>query len=289
MRIALIILSLLFVMVTAMAEDNPRVTRLMDSFSSSASAAEEAYQEAMRKAEEERLQALTTARDRTITGLKRLVRPRGDVRDQAEIYKQILRLDSSDKDAVGFFTAIGTLEQVLADIEPVVETDLLGNVVGVADDVAQGNLNVRHLTVRSAGYDDGNYAYIAVAGNPIIDKSGTAGRGVNAAAITPQGELLWARTYDTFANAADTQRFINDVQELPRGTAVIIATGDEASGNWAPSGDEVLRSLGGSDGIRAAGHRGSYLLIGRVGLGAGNGIEMVSRRHQGAVQFPPKE
>ena len=108
-------------------EPNPRVDAILETFSEGTDDAQVEYLEAVAEAATERAKAVFEERERAIRDLKRLVNRRGDIAEQALIYKQVLRLDSSEQEAVEFFTAIGTIEQVLADIEPILETDLLGN------------------------------------------------------------------------------------------------------------------------------------------------------------------
>ncbi len=123
------------------AETNPRLQGLMGEFEASSIAAQEAYDQAIRKADGDRVAALLAARERTIVALKSLMAPRGnaieptdekaqgtrsgsstvlaygDIIEQAEIYKCVLSLQHDDPDAVRFFAEIDPLRQVLTSIK----------------------------------------------------------------------------------------------------------------------------------------------------------------------------
>ena len=118
-------------------EDNAKVDQVMKDFTALSDEAEKDYQAKMQEAAAERAEAVAEGREKAVRDLKRLVNKRGDVAEQAMIYKQVLRLERGDEEAVQFFTAIGTIEQVLADLEPVVETDMLGNPIVPADKASE--------------------------------------------------------------------------------------------------------------------------------------------------------
>ena len=101
--------------------------RLMDSFHAVVQEADEELAKEVEKAEAEHRDEINNAVEKTLKGLKRSLRSRSPVEDQIAIYRTILRLNQSDEDAIAFFTSIGTLEEVLADIEPIIEQDFLGN------------------------------------------------------------------------------------------------------------------------------------------------------------------
>lgn len=110
------------------AEELPaKAQRLVDKFHESVREAETERDEAIAKIQQKHAQVLTEAQSAAVRGLKRAVSSRAPFAEQAAIFKTILTLDRTDEDAVEFFTAIGTINQVLADLEPVVEADFLGN------------------------------------------------------------------------------------------------------------------------------------------------------------------
>ena len=91
------------------------------------------------------------------------------------------------------------------------------------------------------------------------------GRGYNLVAIDPtSGQQLWSESFDTFASAAESNRLVNAVERLPRGTIVAGAVRDEASTQLTEPAIAALRSLGGMEDIRGR-YRVSHLLIGVKG------------------------
>ena len=113
----------------AESEKDPKVIRLLDEFTEAVTEAETEAAAIIEEAKAEKNASIIKARDEAVRDLKRLIRRNTDFAEQAGIYKEVLRLDRYDENAITFFTNIGTLEQMLADLEPLVETDLLGNVV----------------------------------------------------------------------------------------------------------------------------------------------------------------
>ena len=133
------------------AETNPLVQRLMQEFETSSAATQEAYDKAIRKADDDRAAALLAARERTIDALKRLITSPGSaiepaethaqgtspgsstafdygsIIERAQIYKHVLSLKRDDPEAVRFMTAIDPLLHVLKSIKP--SSDLHSNAV----------------------------------------------------------------------------------------------------------------------------------------------------------------
>ena len=129
--------ALMFVSPMSAAESNPRIQRAIDTFAKEAVEADAQRDEEVEKAQLEHAKSMEKARSTALRNLKRLVNSRSDVSTQAEVYKAVLRLDPYDKDATKFFTAIGTIDQVLNDLDPLVKTDLLGNIT-TTDSVVAG-------------------------------------------------------------------------------------------------------------------------------------------------------
>ena len=128
-RSILILILFASLLCSAEPDADPRIAAVIGEFSEAVPEAEAA--EIIANAETEKAEAITEARDEAVRDLKRLIRRNSDFGKQAGVYNEVLRLDRSDSDAVQFFTNIGTIEQVLADLEPLAEEDLLGNAVAV--------------------------------------------------------------------------------------------------------------------------------------------------------------
>ena len=126
-------LCLLFIMAIGLANDaetelDPKITRGMESFSETSIEVNEEADEAIAEIEAERSEDLLKARDKAIRDLQRLIRRSSDFTFHADIHKQVLRLNPQDETALQFFSSIGTLDTVLANLEPLLEEDLLGKV-----------------------------------------------------------------------------------------------------------------------------------------------------------------
>lgn len=125
----LLFASLLFSSVLQAADDDPRIARVIDSFNQSVGRAQAERDEVIAAADQDLAQATQRAQQRAIRDLKRMVTSRTDAATTAIVYREVLSLDQYDADARAFFTAIGTLDDVLATLESRVETDFMGNAV----------------------------------------------------------------------------------------------------------------------------------------------------------------
>ena len=143
------------------AENNPRVQRLLEACEASTTAAQEAYDRALRKAEDERAAALLAARERTVDELKRLIFARNSNTEQAgrttqgttagsptdrnqdiithvEIYAHVRRLKPDDPDAEHFFKGIDPLRQELKGMKLIAE--LPANTVDPSEPATDGTI-----------------------------------------------------------------------------------------------------------------------------------------------------
>lgn len=120
-----VILILCVTLALQASESNPRIARIMQTYGVAVGNADQTKEQAIAAAEERHQQEVSRANNIAVRGLKRLVSSRSTPVEQVEIYRSILKIDREDEDAVRFFTAIGTLENVLAELDTV--TDMFGN------------------------------------------------------------------------------------------------------------------------------------------------------------------
>jgi hypothetical protein len=182
------------------ADANPRLTSLLESFDSAVVKADIKYQEAVGKAAEERDASLARTRNSTLKALKRMITSRTDASTTAEIYRAVLSLDQEDADARRFFQAIGTLDDVLADLEIRVETDVTGTVVAQVPQQSPRTLQAAEWLTPSGGTftkDDSSFT---------LTGPGTGSAGAAMAVLaspmparyTVTGELLVSGSYGGF-------------------------------------------------------------------------------------------
>lgn len=83
---------------------------------------------ALADAEAEHRTAMRKARERALAALRRSLQRGMGPAEQAAILREILRIDRTDADAVAFFSAVGSLDAVLAELGPAPPgDDLLGD------------------------------------------------------------------------------------------------------------------------------------------------------------------
>jgi len=127
------------------------------------------------------------------------------------------------------------------------------------------------LLVRSAGEEVGDFAHIYLDGR---DMSANA-RGYNLAAIDPDGALLEAATFDTFASAAAADAMAAWLARWPAGTRIAGAVADEASTQLNQAAVDALRGVGVVSDLRGK-FRWSHAFIGAVGAAPGSALEQAS-------------
>lgn len=141
---------------------------------------------------------------------------------------------------------------------------------------------LKQIRVVSAGHRDGPEAHIALA-RPMeraIRFSGT--RGLSLVALK-DGNIFMRETYDTYADAEESARFVEDIRNLPYDTLVILAVRDDATRRFTGSAQAALFRLGAETGILGLAYRSSYLLIGAKGLAPGQAVE---HSDPGRIEFP---
>lgn len=83
-----------------------------------------------------------------------------------------------------------------------------------------------------------------------------------------------SKTYDVFGSADSGLAMANDIADLVNGTYVCVLTFDEPAGKRA-SITAALETLGGTaEIVNSLPYRGAYILLGRKGMKAGDGLEL---------------
>ncbi len=95
---------------------DPKVVKIVDTLKADLQKAGEVKETTVRKADAVFFQTLGKSVVTATTALKRALNDSTDVAYQAEIYKIVLSINLKDADAVRFFSAVGTLEQVLSEV-----------------------------------------------------------------------------------------------------------------------------------------------------------------------------
>lgn len=85
------------------------------------------------------------------------------------------------------------------------------------------------IEVQSAGFKDGNFVTIRVAGQELVNKE-NGKRGLNCVALDPfTHKVIGINSYDTYGDSNASKKFIKDFKRLPASTVLIIGVKDEAS------------------------------------------------------------
>ncbi len=123
------------------------------------------------------------------------------------------------------------------------------------------------LFARSAGEPTGNFAHLWVQGVDVAP--GT--RGFNLAALSPEGALLEAAVFDTFASEEESARMAAWLRAWPPGTLIMGAVADEGSYHLTSDAISALGTVGlAAEGI---GHfRRSHAFIGVTGATPGSAL-----------------
>ncbi len=108
------------------------------------------------------------------------------------------------------------------------------------------------------------------------------GRGLSVVALHRR-DLVLQRTYDTYARESEGAAFARDIRELPYGSFVVVAVGDEATRSFPGTAQSALFRIGASAGLRPQPYRSAYYLIGVKGMKPGEGREAAGTD---AVAFP---
>ncbi|HFQ7450143.1 TPA: interleukin-like EMT inducer domain-containing protein [Acinetobacter baumannii] len=132
--------------------------------------------------------------------------------------------------------------------------------------------DVQNYTLSSAGFGAGWGGIKDLSGKVL----GTTSRGF--ALTVFKGNAIASHTsYDTYGSAAIATNFVNAVNALPDGTYVAVTTYDAIGLNIATV-IPALVSLGGSAAtLKQSVGRDAYILVGRKGLGEGQGTELFNK------------
>ncbi len=154
--------------------------------------------------------------------------------------------------------------------------DRQGELQGRDNPAAELPLFARRLKILSAGFDSGNRVTVSFNWKILIDASGSEARGLTLIAWSALTPTPVVTTFDTFANPGEQSELLaKAITALPLGSYAVLAAAD-AVGRQSATLLKAIRSLGGQRGV-GEGYRMGYILIGRKGLAAGQGIELVSK------------
>lgn len=136
----------------------------------------------------------------------------------------------------------------------------------------------RHVHLESAGHYAGGYSRIGVGSALVME----GGRGMAVVGIEGRNVVL-RDTYDTYASAAESKRFAEDIRQIPYGTLILVAVNEEATRRFTGPAQAALHRLGARIGLHQQPYRSSYILVGLKGLKPGEAIEAISEQK---VTFP---
>ena len=120
------------------------------------------------------------------------------------------------------------------------------------------------VVVRSAGGADGNYADFSLDGQQVELASG---RGFSIVILAQDGGVQSKHVYDTGYQAEGSGPLATLLNDLPDGTAVLIAAMDDASDSLTAEAIASIQGLGATK-ISSISYRDSYALIGIKGQSA---------------------
>jgi hypothetical protein len=128
------------------------------------------------------------------------------------------------------------------------------------------------ISVTGAGYLAGNFAHVYVAGREVVSPT----RGYHLVSVNPRtGQVERIGWFDTFADAAESERLAQFVDDLATGQIVAGAAADEVSLRIQPAAVEALGQLGvAADPEFRSGHA----FIGVKGAVPGQAVEQMDSR-----------
>ena len=130
------------------------------------------------------------------------------------------------------------------------------------------------LAATGAGYNAGAFGEIYVRGKNMIDSQ----RGYQLVAVNPQsGAVDRIGSFDTFADAKESERLAQFIAQLPRGEIVAGVAIDDVSSNLKQDAIDAFRSIGVGDDLRFQ-FRTGHAFIGVKGALPGQGLEQVDGR-----------
>ena len=144
----------------------------------------------------------------------------------------------------------------------------------------------KRVSLYSTGFQKGNSCEIWLDGRCLIGDEGKIKdrRGINVLA-EHAGEILLLGSYDVWGSAKAATEFANDIEELPTGCYVAIATSDEPSQYWNAKAQKALESVGAKNTLQGK-YRAAFFCIGRKGMAKGKAIEALDV-DQGPLYHPP--
>jgi hypothetical protein len=140
------------------------------------------------------------------------------------------------------------------------------------------------LSVKSAGYDDGNHVEVQVSRDgEKQDLSLIYGRGMNVVVIDPvEGTVVQTTSFDTHISGHESDEFAKLVQSLDSDVICVVAVKDDGFENLNEAAKAACEALG-SKYVRKLGYRDSWCIIGRKGAAAGTVPESRVDRGKGAT------
>jgi len=124
--------------------------------------------------------------------------------------------------------------------------------------VVTASAKIAKITVRSAGWDDGNLAEFFLDDAPAALSTG---RGVNLLVLRSNGTIKIARTFDTHGNASASLELANLLSGLERGALVALAVQDDASASLTEEARTALEQCCFAQQASDISSRSSYLLV----------------------------
>lgn len=136
------------------------------------------------------------------------------------------------------------------------------------------------VDVVSGGYENGNWAFIKTGGKVFLDNRirAQSEAGLYVLAISKNTVVL-NEQYNTFIDNNAARQFKEGIDDLPKGTFVVVAVKDEATKRFTEEAQQALRNIGAEEGLLGQPFRTSYLCIGMKGLQPGKAIEKVGLVH----------
>ena len=119
----------------AVEVDNPQARRALDNFTTATSQANERMEAEIRAATVRHNAAIEAATARAVRDVAGLINTRLGPAEQATLYRVLLALDPQHRDARQFFSAVGTLDTVLEEVEPL-RHQLLGTIPAAGEKAA---------------------------------------------------------------------------------------------------------------------------------------------------------
>ena len=141
----------------------------------------------------------------------------------------------------------------------------------------------RSMSMKSAGFSDGNVAEIFVDGFDVL--TGVVFRGLNTVRIDPRnGNVLEVRNFDTWGDSSSVPALVAYLQSLSVGEYLAVAAKDEASRLVHNPLRGAMRTIGAVqfDSLR---NRDAYLLLGRKGAAPGSVPEGLRRQGSGFLEM----